>query len=363
MLLRPTLGCVLSRRIGGRRSTKIAVLNSVREPNLESNPFITLLAGSIGSQCVVSFFTWPRAILGRYDVMHLHWPEDLFRAKKSPVRAFKYILFLLLVGRVHVTRKPVLLTVHNEAPHEETTRIESILLRICMSMVTKRVYMSEAQRSMAGRSSADVVIPHGHYKDVYPELDSVSRDPENPSILYFGFVRRYKGIEQLVESFVSLVDAGFSTGQLTIAGKPKPLSYGVELQECYSTARDIEWRLGFQDDENLLSLFSKANLVVLPYRHMVNSGALFLALSLGRPVLAPKNQITQEIQHEVGSDWLYLYKGDLQASDLNAALNSSTSPTTEDFPNLSQRDWSIVGKKYAEAYESVLRCSAREFDA
>ena len=64
----------------------------------------------------------------------------------------------------------------------------------------------------------------------------------------------------------------------------------------------------------------EAQLVVLPYRQMLNSGALLLALSLARPVLAPWSGANAAIAEEVGEGWLTLYRGELDAATLAAAL-------------------------------------------
>ncbi len=66
-------------------------------------------------------------------------------------------------------------------------------------------------------------------------------------------------------------------------------------------------------DDDLAAEVAHAQLVVLPYREMHNSGAVLLALSLDRPVLVPRNEVTDALAAEVGPWWVQRYDGELDA--------------------------------------------------
>ena len=83
---------------------------------------------------------------------------------------------------------------------------------------------------------------------------------------------------------------------------------------------------------------------------MINSGALLLGLSLGKPVLAPKNSVTEEIQREVGAQWLHLYEGELTGNDLLKAISLSNKNSAEMRPDLSLREWKLIGAEYCASY-------------
>lgn len=330
----------------------VRALYSVREPRFDSNPFITSLTSSVKQEVSVTYFSWRKAIFGKYDLLHLHWPEDLFRTRKPLIRVIKYTLFLFLYIRIKTFRIPVLWTVHNNSPHEGVTRTESLFLRLCMSMVDRRIFMSDAQRKMFSGSDAGAVIRHGHYKGSYPAATVAPRNTRAKTILYFGFVRRYKGVEQLAEAFSSLMETRTDKVHLVIAGRPNPSSYGTELIERYASIGNIEWMLRFHSNEATSVLFAESDLVVLPYKRMVNSGALLLGLSFGKPVLAPSNAVTREIRDEVGSTWLHLYEGDLSADDLEEALRFAQGDVGG--PDLSKREWDLLGKEYTAQYLGLI---------
>ena len=110
--------------------------------------------------------------------------------------------------------------------------------------------------------------------------------------------------------------------------------------------------LQYVDNDVLAHEIGQAQLVVLPYRQMLNSGALLLALSLARPVLAPRSGANAAIAEEVGEGWLTLYRGELDAATLAAALRRQAGRDPRARPDLSRRDWPALG---AQHYGSYLR--------
>ena len=99
---------------------------------------------------------------------------------------------------------------------------------------------------------------------------------------------------------------------------------------------------------------SAAELVVLPYRQMHNSGTLLLALSLARPVLAPWSESNAAIAEEVGPGWVFLYKSDFDAELLTGALDKVRAASRSQVPDLSQRDWSRIGQLHYRTYLEAL---------
>jgi glycosyltransferase involved in cell wall biosynthesis len=113
--------------------------------------------------------------------------------------------------------------------------------------------------------------------------------PGDKAILFFGNIAPYKGIEYLVAALAKLCQVD-RTYRLIIAGKPK----GCEDYWAGIKA-DME-RLGLKDrvvekieyipDEEVEVYFKAADVLVLPYNHIFQSGVLFLGYSFGLPVVA-----------------------------------------------------------------------------
>jgi beta-1,4-mannosyltransferase len=83
-----------------------------------SNPFISLLIRNLDADIEVSTFTWRDAFLGRYDVLHVHWPDALLKAPTPMRRVLKFLQLRALLVRNRVRGIRQVWTVHNLTPHE-----------------------------------------------------------------------------------------------------------------------------------------------------------------------------------------------------------------------------------------------------
>jgi hypothetical protein len=112
--------------------------------------------------------------------------------------------------------------------------------------------------------------------------------------------------------------------------------------------------LRFIDDGELAREVGRAQLVVLPYAEMHNSGAALLALSLRRPVLVPDNEVNRALAHEVGARWVQTYAGELTAARLRQAIAATTGLDAGDGPDLSGRGWTDAGARHRAVYEAAI---------
>jgi glycosyltransferase involved in cell wall biosynthesis len=108
-------------------------------------------------------------------------------------------------------------------------------------------------------------------------------------ILFFGCIAPYKGLEYLVAAFAAIIKRNPSY-RLVIAGKPKGrVDYWTEIQELIagSGAGDrIIQKIEFVPDAETEVFFKAADVLVLPYTHIFQSGVLFLGYSFGLPLIA-----------------------------------------------------------------------------
>jgi glycosyltransferase involved in cell wall biosynthesis len=113
---------------------------------------------------------------------------------------------------------------------------------------------------------------------------------DEKAILFFGRIRPYKGIEHLLVTFRLLVDR-HADYRLIVAGEPKKGSeeYREEIERAVKTEFDrdqIILRIQFIPDEEMEVYLKAADVLVLPYKEIFQSGVLFLAYSFGLPVVA-----------------------------------------------------------------------------
>jgi D-inositol-3-phosphate glycosyltransferase len=108
-------------------------------------------------------------------------------------------------------------------------------------------------------------------------------------ILCFGQIAPYKGLEYLVRAFSDLAK-GDDSYRLVIAGKPKwNQTYWGQIRQLIDdsgVAQRIIQKIGHVPDEETEIYFKAADVLVLPYVEIFQSGVIFLAYSFGLPVLA-----------------------------------------------------------------------------
>jgi glycosyltransferase involved in cell wall biosynthesis len=108
--------------------------------------------------------------------------------------------------------------------------------------------------------------------------------------LFFGQIAPYKGLEYLLEAVLRIAEA-LPSFRLLVAGRIKEGSdgYGVRIREMLARG-DVRSRtqavLEHIDDANVERFFKAADVLVLPYVRIFQSGVPFLAYNFGIPVIA-----------------------------------------------------------------------------
>ncbi len=134
-------------------------------------------------------------------------------------------------------------------------------------------------------SSKVQVIPHGMLrfpKKIKNELNlSFS---SKYVLLFFGNIQYYKGLDILIEAMYLLKDLDIT---LLIAGKSNiPLEPLKQRANDLSLEKKIHWHTFFIKDRNVEEIYDYCDFVILPHRHIDQSGILMSAIQFGKPVVA-----------------------------------------------------------------------------
>lgn len=127
-----------------------------------------------------------------------------------------------------------------------------------------------------------VHIPHGAFHD--PILLDEHEDVE---LLFFGMLAPFKGTDLLLDVF-PILKSEYPHLRLTIAGAEHPRfpGYARSIHERASSMDGIQWMGGIPDEE-VVNLFRRAKIVVLPYVATTGSSSvLYRAATWGRAVVA-----------------------------------------------------------------------------
>lgn len=134
-----------------------------------------------------------------------------------------------------------------------------------------------------------VVIPHGCKLVRCPPTEECKRslgiDPRIPVVGYVGFISQYKGLETLIKAMTKVKNAALLIGGGWFTDEDT--GYINSLKEW--TLRDLKGRclwLGYVEEERLPTVYGSMDVVVYPSRFVSESGALLMALSHGKAVIA-----------------------------------------------------------------------------
>ncbi|MDO8186344.1 glycosyltransferase [Conexibacter sp. JD483] len=228
------------------------------------------------------------------DVVHFQWlsvqPVDVHLLPSRTVR-----------GR----RRPLVLTAHDVLPREprpgQLDAQRRLYERVDAVVVHSQHGAARLREELRIDPAKVHVIPHGAFdlfvpktvpatapalaasvpaaeaappRPLPPELAAVPR--ERPIVLMFGLLRPYKGVDVLLEAWRGIDDA-----ELWVVGLPK-----LDLAPLRAAAPpNVRFVPRFVADDEIPAFFQRADLVVLPYREIDQSGVLFTALAFGRPLL------------------------------------------------------------------------------
>jgi len=236
----------------------------------------------------------------------------------------------LKLARFHKTK--IFWTAHNLQSHE---RIHPFLERIfwhkflpnvngiiCLSEVGRQQLRVQHPRA---RLIPTFAIPHGHYRGAYPDVinkdearRALSIRPDEFVLTFLGQIRAYKGVALLVRCFTA---AQVENVKLLIAGKPFDDGIMCEINEAAALNPSVMLFPKFVDRNDIQKILRATDLVVLPYKEILNSGSGMLALSFDRPILVPTMGAMAELREIVGSDWVRLYEGELRPEIICSAID------------------------------------------
>ncbi len=212
-------------------------------------------------------------------------------ARGADVVHFQWLTVQHLDGRLLPTnrsaagaRRPLVLTAHDVVPREPRPGQRSAQRRLYERFDAVVVHSEHGRERLTRELGVDPVrvhvIPHGVFAHLAVERPGVEDEPplqtDKPVVLCFGLMRPYKGIDLLLQAWRGIEDA-----ELWIAGMPR-----MDISPLRAIAPpNVRFVPRFITDSQLPAYFRRADLVVLPYREIDQSGVLFTALAFGKPLL------------------------------------------------------------------------------
>ncbi|AFY37241.1 glycosyl transferase group 1 [[Leptolyngbya] sp. PCC 7376] len=354
-----------------------ALLNVLMMPDYrQDNPYQGLLANAL-NECKTSVFFCKgyRRVFPLFrqlqmqensiDVLHIHWLNPYLKGSNFLIKFFYCLKFLLDIILVKSRRVRIVWTIHNLIAHNTTfPLLEKWLKQIFLSYVDQAIVHSKVAKTQVldtYRVDAQkiAVIPHGHYRQVY--MTAISKEDarrklslpvEKTIFLNFGMIKPYKGLESLLNIWQvdhSLADTAF----LVIAGRALEEEYGEAISTQVSQLAHARFVNEFIPNDEVHLYFSAADVVVLPFTRILTSGSLILAMSYGKPVIAPR---LENLLETLGEGTYLLYDdGDKKglAQKIHASIGSNLGDVAKKTLEAGDHlDWQMIAEKTNDVYHA-----------
>lgn len=305
------------------------------------------------------------------SVIHLHWLDPYIHKESIIETAALLLLTVFQLITIRLLGYPLVWTVHNVVSHESRyPRLEKwfkylfIRFGFCTHVIVHCESMKERvieEYGLPQRTKPRIrVVPHGHYIDNYE--NTVSRDEarqefgfdeEETVFLFFGQIKPYKGVLNLIDDFSSIDNPDY---RLLIAGSPSDGHLEHELTERAAGDDRIDSVLEFIPEEEIQLYMNAADVVVLPYTKISTSGSAILVMSFGKALIAPRLGCLPELLDEAGA---LMYSHESEQGLRNALLKAETrdlgSMGEHNTHLVRQYDWSDIAERTAQIYSQSRR--------
>lgn len=238
-------------------------------------------------------------------LLHVHFEYPITGAFIRPAWKSWALLaqFLLDLMFLRLAGRKVVYTVHNLWTHDRTNATIDRLSRRVLARQAEAVIVHGPSGVPLVRDAYRVpvervhVVPHGHYRANYPI--TVARDSARArwgledrhwAFLFFGSVRPYKGLEDLLDAFAELPSPDL---RLIVAGRPASPEYLSRLQARTADPR-VVWCPGFVAPDGVQWFMQASDAVVFPFAEVFTSGSLVTALSFRKRVVAPDKGLVRD---------------------------------------------------------------------
>jgi D-inositol-3-phosphate glycosyltransferase len=219
------------------------------------------------------------------------------------------LIDLLILRYARLKDLKVIVTIHDITSFDE--KANSIIERNCFKYINGIIVHNQSSlKALNNKYDVSVpktIIPHGNYLPFIDDISNIKKESRGKfTLLFFGQIKKVKGLDILLEA-LSIVNNKGCQIELIIAGKAwkSDLNQYKELIKKLKIEDIVTTDFRYIPDEEVASYYKQADLVVLPYREIYQSGVLLLTLSYGKPVLCSDLEPFKEIIIDNESGFLF----------------------------------------------------------
>jgi glycosyltransferase involved in cell wall biosynthesis len=235
---------------------------------------------------------------------------------------FWFFCFGYLSYKLKRTGLDIIFLCHNVVEHEsawwKTLLTRWVLRNASRFLVHTRRDEANLRQLLPGSRIAE--HPHPIY-DQFPAPSEPLPRRGRLELLFYGFVRPYKGLDDLLAAMSMLRRQDVF---LTVAGEFwKGSNEAQKLVEDYGIQDRIELRARYHSERESADLFARADVIVLPYRSATGSGVLSLAYHYNRPVLVTRVGGLPDVVDPGITGWIVEPSSPRQLADVIGAIDTA----------------------------------------
>ncbi len=341
--------------------------------NRKRNPYNAIIYGEMISAGHEVQEASVRLALGeKFDVLHLHWPQNIVYEPVTKA-VYQTIRLFLIMSLLKLRGGKCVWTVHNVTAHRQAKRkLEVAFMRTISYYIDGLTVFNEFSRSelyetyswSKNKKIGKVLHPVYQSRKTYSAQKNEENDLEfsNKSVLTIAFLGDIKPRKGLLDALCVLghvpADSGFA---FEIAGYCGEGKYLNEVTEAVVQLNEQGWEIKFEnhrlEDVELENRCQKADCILVPYSNIWNSGFMHYVLGAGGRILALDSPPMKELAAEVGCHWVRLVSRleDITSGCTKKWLTSTRSE--EDLRSLNRfidrRQAEIISSDFLAFYKEV----------
>ena len=322
---------------------------------LKKNPGLEVISGNASKK--IGILT--SALYHKPHYIHFDWINKYY-SKRFSLESYIYTLWFFI--QIFIIKKilkiNIVWTLHNIFPHD-TKNIK--LHRFVQYQFSKqckwiRVFSNNTVNKLIHEFNFNknklIVVPEGSYVNYYPNFISKEEARKELNIqkkekifLYFGAIKPYKGLDFLIEE---ISNSKHHKIKLIIVGRTPKKRYLNKIKEKIKNNDSITLENKYIKDEQIQIYFKAADIIVLPFENIENSGSIILAMGFKKVIIAPNIGV---IPDRLNNQKKFLYSENI-IEKFELALKTSDKEIeilgNKNFEELKKYTWKDFGKYFTK---------------
>jgi len=302
--------------------------------------------------------------------------QSIFHARFSGISIFHFhifytnVLVLFSVLLVKLLFGKVVLTVHDVssfANSSDLSIIGNMIYKLTDLILTHNEFSkSEIVKINPNLSSCIYIVPHGNFipfihvkNDKERSRQHLDIPNEKKVLLFFGMIKKVKGLDVLLLALKGVIKENPDV-LLLIAGKPweNDFSNYQRIIDANNLSDYCLLHTKFILHSDVEHYYCAADLVVLPYKKIYQSGVLMMTLSYGKPALVSDLPPLKEVVTDMQTAFLFESENAISLAEklnsilLNPEKLEQVRINGEELIN-TEYDWNEIGMQTKQAYQSL----------